>query len=60
MNLYMPHGVPLPIKSYLLVYAMPLLHFRELSFNIFSNLVHDNVEVYMDDFTIYGNTYEKL
>ena len=26
---------------------------------IFSNLIHDCVEVYMDEFTVYGNTFEE-
>jgi hypothetical protein len=26
---------------------------------IFSNLTHDCVEIYMDDFTVYGNTFQE-
>jgi hypothetical protein len=33
--------------------------FQRVAFNIFSDLVHDYVEVHMDDFTIYGNSYKE-
>jgi hypothetical protein len=31
--------------------------FKRAVLGIFADLIHDCVEVYMDDFTIYGNTY---
>jgi hypothetical protein len=33
--------------------------FQRAILGIFPNLIHDCVEVYMDDFTIYGNTYQE-
>jgi hypothetical protein len=33
--------------------------FQRAVLGIFSNLIHDCVEVYMDDFTVYGNTYQE-
>ena len=33
--------------------------FQREVLGIFSNLVHDCVEVYMDDFTVYGNSFEE-
>ncbi len=32
--------------------------FQRAVLAIFSDLIHDCVEVYMDDFTIYGNTFD--
>jgi len=34
--------------------------FQRVVLGIFSDLLHDCVEVYMDDFTFYGNTFEKV
>jgi hypothetical protein len=33
--------------------------FQRLVLAIFYDLIHDCVEVYMDDFTVYGNTFEE-
>ena len=33
--------------------------FQRAVLGIFSNLIHDCVEVYMDDFTVYGNIFEE-
>jgi hypothetical protein len=33
--------------------------FQRAVLGIFSDLIHDCVEVYMDDFTVYGNTFEE-
>ena len=33
--------------------------FQREILGIFSDLIHDCVEVYMDDFTVYGNTFEE-
>jgi hypothetical protein len=33
--------------------------FQRVVLGIFSDLIHDCVEVYMDDFTVYGNTFEE-
>ena len=33
--------------------------FQRAVLGIFSSLIHDCVEVYMDDFTVYGNTFEE-
>jgi hypothetical protein len=33
--------------------------FQYVALGIFSDLIHDCVELYMDDFTIYGNTFEE-
>jgi hypothetical protein len=33
--------------------------FQHVVLCIFSDLIHDCVEVYMDDFTIYGNTFKE-
>jgi hypothetical protein len=33
--------------------------FQRAVLGIFSDLIHDCVEVYMDDFTVYGNTYQE-
>jgi hypothetical protein len=53
------HGALMPIKCCLLDYVTLLRHFRELSLVFFADLIHDCVEVYMDDFTVYGNTFEE-
>ena len=34
--------------------------FQRLSFSYFLYLIHDYVEVYMNDFTSYGDTFEEL
>jgi hypothetical protein len=36
-----------------------LATFQREVFRIFVDLIHDCVEVYMDDFTVYGNTYQE-
>lgn len=36
-----------------------LAKFQRAVLGIFSDLIHDCVEVYMDDFTVYGNTFEE-
>jgi len=36
-----------------------LVTFQRAVLGIFSDLIHDCVEVYMDDFMIYGNTFEE-
>ena len=36
-----------------------LATFQREVLGFFSNLIHDCVEVYMDDFTVYGNTFEE-
>jgi hypothetical protein len=33
--------------------------FQRVVLGIFVDLIHDCVEVYMDDFTVYGNTYQE-
>jgi hypothetical protein len=33
--------------------------FQWVVLSIFLDLIHDCVEVYMDDFTVYGNTFEE-
>jgi hypothetical protein len=33
--------------------------FQRVVLGIFADLIHDCVEVYMDDFTFYGNTYQE-
>ena len=33
--------------------------FQRAVLGIFSDLIHDCVEVYMDDFTVYGNSFEE-
>lgn len=33
--------------------------FQRAVLSIFADLIHDCIEVYMDDFTVYGNTYEE-
>jgi hypothetical protein len=33
--------------------------FQRVVLGIFVDLIHDYVEVYMDDFTVYGNTFEE-
>jgi hypothetical protein len=33
--------------------------FQRVVLGVFSDLIHDCVEVYMDDFTVYGNTFEE-
>ena len=33
--------------------------FQRVVLGIFTDLVHDCVEVYMDDFTVYGNTFKE-
>jgi len=33
--------------------------FQQEVLGIFVDLIHDCVEVYMDNFTVYGNTYQK-
>ena len=33
--------------------------FHRVVLGIFSDLIHDYVEVYMDDFTSYGNTFQE-
>jgi hypothetical protein len=33
--------------------------FKRAILGIFSDLIHDCVEVYMDEFTVYGNTYQE-
>ena len=33
--------------------------FQRAVLGIFSDLIHDCVEVYIDDFTVYGNTFEE-
>jgi hypothetical protein len=38
---------------------MHLPHFNGTVLGIFSDLIHDCVEVYMDDFIFYGNTFEE-
>jgi hypothetical protein len=56
---YLPMGdICLP-ECYPLVSAIPQPLFKELSLAIFSDLVHDCVEIYMDEFTIYGETFEE-
>jgi hypothetical protein len=35
-----------------------LATFQRAVLGIFYDLIHDFVEVYMDDFTVYGNTYQ--
>lgn len=34
--------------------------FQRVVLTIFVDLIHDYVDVYMDDFTIYGNTFEEV
>jgi hypothetical protein len=36
-----------------------LATFQRAVLGIFADLIHDCVEVYMDDFTVYGNTYQE-
>jgi hypothetical protein len=36
-----------------------LTTFQREVLGIFTHLIHDCVEVYMDDFTVYGNTYQE-
>ena len=33
--------------------------FKRVVLGFFSDLIHDCVEVYMDDFIVYGNTFEQ-
>ena len=33
--------------------------FQRAVLGIFANIIHDYVEVYMDDFTAYGNTFQE-
>jgi hypothetical protein len=33
--------------------------FQRVVLGVFADLIHDCVEVYMDDFTVYGNTFEE-
>jgi len=33
--------------------------FQRAVLGVFADLIHDCVEVYMDDFTVYGNTFEE-
>jgi hypothetical protein len=33
--------------------------FQRAFLGIFSDLIHDCVEIYMDDFTVYGNTFKE-
>ena len=33
--------------------------FQRAVLGIFSDLIHDCVEVYMDDFTVYGDSFEE-
>jgi hypothetical protein len=36
-----------------------LATFQRVVLGVFADLIHDCVEVYMDDFTVYGNTFEE-
>jgi hypothetical protein len=53
------HGGPLLTKSFPLVSVMHLPPFQQVVLGIISDLIHDCVEVYMDDFNVYGNTFEE-
>jgi hypothetical protein len=33
--------------------------FQRVVLGIFFDIIHDCVEVYMDDFTVYGNTFKE-
>jgi len=48
----------MPTKYFLLGYVMHL-QFQRVVLGIFSDLIHDCVEVYIDDFIVYGNTSEE-
>lgn len=48
----------MPTRFYPLGYVTLLLPSREV-LGIFVDLIHDYVEVYLDDFTVYGNTFEE-
>ena len=39
--------------------CIALATFQRVVIGIFYDLIHEFVEVYMDDFTAYGNTFEK-
>ena len=36
-----------------------LATFQQVVLSIFSDIIHDCAEVYMNEFTIYGNTYDE-
>jgi hypothetical protein len=50
-------GAPMPAGSYHLDYVS--CHISMSKLGIFFDIIHDCVEVYMDDFIFYGNTYQE-
>jgi len=52
-------GVLFPIGSFLLAYGMLLATFQREVLSIFTELLHDAVEIYMDDFTPYGYDFQE-
>jgi hypothetical protein len=51
-------GVHLHIESFLLGFVMHPLPSKRAILGIFSDLVNDSLEIYMDDFTPHGNTFD--
>ncbi|RVW69701.1 hypothetical protein CK203_062065 [Vitis vinifera] len=53
------HLEHMPTEECLLVYAMHLQHSKDVCLSIFSDMVERIMEVFMDDITIYGGTFEE-
>ena len=52
-------GGHMPIYFFHLAYVMRRATFQHAVLGIFADLIHDCVDVYMDDFTAYGNTFQE-